>query len=294
MNPSLITSDSRSGASHGRGIVFVTNSKPYLDALIPQKYQILCDTATNDFTIALQDKSLIAFGKAPQPQAIIVDIDDLQNISRHWLVIIPTLGGTPELVTRVNRAPVLWLPALEQIIKNIGHMSFYSLYEPLFDQIEDEQDDEQIDGGKYDDERPPEIVSRLGNAYLRPPTCVVRVIAYLEGEKTDNGIWPFRKRDEAIIRFLAQVEGWSSTLYSPHNALYFERQELERNLPLLSRDLSWFRDREERRKCEDIETEREKTERGRRARLDTLRKRRKAGEVTEVRKRARRGERGGN
>ncbi|KAL5325371.1 hypothetical protein ACEPPN_006496 [Leptodophora sp. 'Broadleaf-Isolate-01'] len=187
VNPSLITSDSRSGASHGRGIVFVTNSKPYLDALIPQKYQILCDTATNDFTIALQDKSLIAFGKAPQPQAIIVDIDDLQNISRHWLVIIPTLGGTPELVTRVNRAPVLWLPALEQIIKNIGHMSFYSLYEPLFDQIEDEQDDEQIDGGKYDDERPPEIVSRLGNAYLRPPTCVVRVIAYLEGEKTDNG-----------------------------------------------------------------------------------------------------------
>ena len=235
-------------------MLFRIDSKSYYDVLIPEQYRwnLDYDSAKPTFTIEVRDRGHIVFKTKPTPQAIILDIDVLEKISRIWCMVIPTLAGFPELIIPVNQVPTTLLPALEQIIQNCGHMSYYSLHDPLYHYLEEESDDNDTDDEILDN-GPPTIVSRLENNYLKPIIGISKVKQYLVSEKnnTVEGPWLSQERNKAIIRFLAEVIRWTNAPHDRYNSEKFERGEMEANLPLLSDELKWFKLREKNRKKEE-------------------------------------------
>lgn len=245
--------------------------------MIPEQYRpkqdrsnLDCESANPTFTIELRDRGHIAYGIKSTPQAIILDVNVLEKISCIWRIVIPTLAGFPELVILVNRAPAALLPALEQIIRNCGHMRYYSLHDSLYDYLEEEPDDNDTDDEILDNRPPPPIVSRLENDYLKPTIGISRVKQYLDSEKNDTveGPWLPQERNKAMIRFLAEVIRWTNAPHNPYNPRKFQREEMKENLPLLSDELEWFKEREQKRKKEDRLQE---------GRVRTLRKRKGRG-----------------
>jgi hypothetical protein len=133
-----------------------------------------CESTKPTFTIELRDQSYTAYGIKPTPQAIIININILEEISRLWWMIIPTLTGVPELITSVNHAPAALFPTFEQIIQNCGRMSYYSLYDTIHD-----VDDYNTADDNILDENPPPIVVTLKNNHLESTISMSRIVQYL-------------------------------------------------------------------------------------------------------------------
>lgn len=274
----LLTTNTIKLDDYDRRVAFSTDSKSYLDQLIPKEYQDF-EPSNPRFTVKIGDRSYTAFGRKRDPQTITIDVDVLKEISQLWLLIIPTLSGFPELVIEVDLAPVTLLPALKQITQNIGHIGHYSLYSLSHDSLDesdddgsdDEQrdnksDDNEPDGSKPDDDEVPL------ESYLKPPTSILRVLEYLERAKTDvdGGLWSPQERNKAITLFLTTVERWTNAAHNQYDGGKFNKKEMKENLPLLIRDLEWFKARERKRKRDEKEKAKDNAERGKRVRRTTL------------------------
>jgi hypothetical protein len=235
----------------------------YLENLIPKQYRSISDREPfeSTFTIELRDRFYIANATKPTPRAIILSIDKLKEISDPWWMVIPALKGAPELIISIDHAPDTLLPALERIIQNCGHMNYYSLYDIFYD-----CDDDDTADGVLDDDPPPTIVA-LEKKYLEPATSISKISLNLESEKisTVEGLWLPHERERTIIRYLNEVIRWTNAPHDRYNEKKFEREEMRKNLSLLTSELDWFTDRMVKRDKDDkarVQNERKSTLRG--------------------------------
>jgi hypothetical protein len=83
-------------------ILFKINSTSYLEKLIPEACRQ--PTRPSNCTLTIRDRSFIAFGLQSYDLEILVDLNALEQISQHWLVILGCIGGMPEV--RIDLAPV--------------------------------------------------------------------------------------------------------------------------------------------------------------------------------------------
>jgi hypothetical protein len=153
----------------------------------------------------------------PDEQKIVIDVNNLEELSHIWFIIIPTLGGTPELDINLSLFPPTILPKIENIIRNVGHMEYYELGES-------------------------ETARALIKDHLKPPTSTSRIMEYLQTIPTkedgvDKGLLP-DERVDATIQFLTHLIKWTETEpYYAHTYREFERAEVKKKLKELHEKL---------------------------------------------------------
>jgi hypothetical protein len=221
-------------------VVFHTNSPGYLDKLIPERYREKRESTKSMCIFALKDRSHIHFEIKSQKQNIVIDVNVLEELSQIWHMVIPTLGGVPELKINLSLVPRAMLPTIENIIRNVGHMEYNELV------------------GLPEN-------ARLLKDHLKLPTSTSRIIEYLQTIRTEEdgsekGLWFPVERVNATIKFLAHLIEWTGTeAYYVHTKRQFERVAVEKNLERLTQDLKWFQEKQrkqEKKKPEELKSRR--------------------------------------
>jgi hypothetical protein len=220
---------------NNRRIIFHTN-RIYLKRLVPERYQENGGHTEPECIFTLKNK---ANRSTLENQTIVIDVDILRALSQDWYIIVPTLPGSPELDIDLSSIPASILPAIETIIRNIGHIGYFDLVGPY---IGDDDDDM--------DPIPPENARALEENHLQPPTSTSRIIIYLqkicnEEEGADEGLWLPDERLNFTIEFLEYLLKWATS--KPSNGKKFERATVEQNLVNFKKNLNWLQGKQKKR-----------------------------------------------
>ncbi|PVH73183.1 hypothetical protein DL98DRAFT_595278 [Cadophora sp. DSE1049] len=208
-----------------RHIVFSTNSVQYLNKLIPKAYQNGCEPTGTELKFTLRNK----LGSWQTHHETVIDIGVLKELSRIWLIVVPTLPGVPGLDIELNLVPTTMLEAIEVIIGNLGHIERYDLVGPP------PEDDEPV--GLNEDTR-----ARLENQ-LRLPTSTSRIMEYLDKERegTNNGVRLPLERLNATIEFLIHLIKWTNS-NKPNGTYTGKTFEMDIEAHKLEPLLGWFQE----------------------------------------------------